>query len=106
MDENIWKQTKLMEIPEEALRQTLENEKSMTEKLYALVKRSPFAVAGLTGLSIICGIGVYKWKTKTVNPSIYLTQLRVAAQATALSIIGLGMIYSMYNDFILKKKKE
>lgn len=47
MDENIWKHTKSVEIPEEALRQTLENEKSITEKLYALVKRSPFAIAGM-----------------------------------------------------------
>lgn len=70
------------------------------------MKINKIFLIGLTGLSIVCGIGVYKWKTKTVNPSIYLVQLRVAAQATALSIIGLGMMYSMYNDFILKKKKE
>lgn len=47
---------------------------------------------------------MYKWKTRTVSASVFLTQLRVIAQGTAIGIISLGMLYGMYNDYIKKKK--
>ncbi|XP_026670811.1 HIG1 domain family member 1A, mitochondrial-like, partial [Ceratina calcarata] len=51
-----------------------------------------------------CAYGAYKWKTKQVKPSVFLLQLRVVAQGTALGFITLGMAYNMYKDFILNKK--
>ncbi|XP_076751038.1 HIG1 domain family member 1A, mitochondrial-like [Xylocopa sonorina] len=106
MDDSGWKNIQTIEIPEEAIRQSLENERTMTDKVYDLVVKKPFIVAGVVSLVTICGIGAYKWKTKTVIPSVFLGQLRVIAQGTALGFITLGMAYNMYNDFVLKKKKE
>ncbi|XP_043578005.1 HIG1 domain family member 1C-like [Bombus pyrosoma] len=106
MGENTWKIGEAVEIPEEAIKIALENEISLSDRFYLLAKRSPFFLAGIVGLTTVCGIGAYKWKTRTVKPSIFIVQLRVAAQATALGIISLGMFYGMYNDYIKKKKKE
>ncbi|KAK9302457.1 hypothetical protein QLX08_005531 [Tetragonisca angustula] len=107
MTDNTWKITEKIEIPEEAVEMiVLENEKSLTDRIYSVAKRSPFGIAGLVGFSTICGIGMYKWKTRTVSPSVFLTQLRVIAQGTAVGIISLGMLYGMYNDYIKKKKKD
>ncbi|CAL7945778.1 unnamed protein product [Xylocopa violacea] len=106
MDNSGWKNIETIEIPEEAIRQSLENERSMTDVVYDLVANKPFLVAGIISLSTVCGIGAYKWKTRTVIPSVFLGQLRVIAQGSALGCITLGMIYNMYIDFIVKKKKE
>ncbi|XP_003706018.1 HIG1 domain family member 1A, mitochondrial [Megachile rotundata] len=93
-----------MEIPEEAIRQTLENEQGFGDRLYTQIQRAPFAAAGLLGLSIVCGIGAYKWKTRTIPPQLFLIQLRVAAQSTALGFITIGLAYQMYKNYVNKEK--
>ncbi|CAK9806617.1 HIG1 domain family member 1C [Anthophora quadrimaculata] len=100
-----WQNAKSIDIPEEALIQTLDNEKALGNK-FSITKQSPFVLVGLAGLTAVCGIGAYKWKTmkKTMRPSMYLIQLRVAAQGTVLACITIGMVYQMYTDFVLKKK--
>ncbi|CAD1474757.1 unnamed protein product, partial [Heterotrigona itama] len=91
MNDNTWKITEKVEIPEEAIEMiTLENEKSLTDRIYSVVKRSPLGIAGLVGFSTICGIGMYKWKTRKVSASVFLTQLRIIAQGTAVGIVSLG----------------
>ncbi|CAK9830672.1 HIG1 domain family member 1C [Anthophora retusa] len=101
-----WQNAKSIDIPDEALIQTLENEKALNNK-FSITKQSPFLLVGLAGLTAVCGIGAYKWKTmkKTMRPSMYLIQLRVAAQGTVLACITVGMVYQMYTDFVVGKKK-
>lgn len=95
---------KPMEIPEEAIRQTLENEEAFGTSFIDHVQRAPFAAAGVVGLFVVCGIGAYKWKTKTIPTQLFLMQLRVAAQTTALSFITVGMAYQMYKEYVKKEK--
>ncbi|XP_054006959.1 HIG1 domain family member 1A, mitochondrial-like [Hylaeus anthracinus] len=105
MDDS-WQSAKEIEIPDEALRLALENNESMKDKLYVAAKRSPFLVAGMLGFTIIAGVGVYKWRTKTIRPSIFLIQLRVAAQGTAIGCLTMGMLYQMYTDLTKPKKNK
>ncbi|KOC71186.1 HIG1 domain family member 1C [Habropoda laboriosa] len=106
MNPPAWANNKSIDIPEEAIRQSLESQESFDSQGFSLSKQSPFLLVGLAGLVAVCGIGAFKWKTmkKTMSPSMYLMQLRVTAQSTVLGCLALGMIYHMYQDFVLKKK--
>lgn len=95
---------KAVEIPEEAIRQTLENEEGLGDRLYKQIQRAPFAAAGVVGLSVVCGIGAYKWKTRTIPAQLFLIQLRVAAQTTALGFITIGLAYQMYKNYVSRSK--
>ncbi|XP_076298415.1 HIG1 domain family member 1A, mitochondrial-like [Lasioglossum baleicum] len=103
-----WRTAKEIEIPEEALRQTLENEdrSSITDKLYNVVHRQPFLAAGLIGFTIVTGIGIYKWRTKSLPASMFIVQLRVAAQGTVIGCLTLGMIQQMYNTYTKMNEKN
>nr|XP_033340798.1 uncharacterized protein LOC117228875 isoform X1 [Megalopta genalis] len=95
---NPWLRAKEIDIPEEALRQTLEHEDntSFSDKLYGTVKRQPFLIAGLLGFTTVAGIGIYKWRTRTIPAALFIVQLRVAAQGTALACLTMGMVHQMY----------
>ncbi|XP_043263140.1 HIG1 domain family member 1A, mitochondrial-like [Colletes gigas] len=94
--DSTWQNAKEVEIPNEALKQTLENEQSLQDRMYGFAKRSPFLIAGMLGFAIVGGIGAYKWKTRKIIPSLFLVQLRVAAQGTVIGCLTMGMIYQMY----------
>lgn len=59
----------------------------------------------MAGFIVVGGIGAYKWKSRTLPPSLFLLQLRLAAQGTAIGCITLGMLYHMYEDFVKNKNK-
>ncbi|XP_078041569.1 HIG1 domain family member 1A, mitochondrial-like [Augochlora pura] len=101
-----WRNTKEVYIPDEVLLQTLENEdnSSFSDKLYRGVKRQPFLIAGLVGFAAVSGIGIYKWKRRTIPAAMFIVQLRVAAQGTALACLTMGMIHQMYQT--LTKHRE
>lgn len=105
MERDAWKDTSTIYIPEEAIKQTLEHsERPLGERSVQFVEDKPFLVAGLLGLTAVCVYGAHKWKTRQVKPSVFLMQLRVVAQGTALGFITLGMAYNMYKDYIQNKK--
>ncbi|XP_076629590.1 HIG1 domain family member 1C-like [Colletes latitarsis] len=91
-----WQNAKSIDIPDEALKQTLENEESLQDRISGFARRSPFLIAGMLGFVIVGGIGAYKWKTRKIPPSLFIVQLRVAAQGTVIGCLTLGMIYQMY----------
>lgn len=58
-----------------------------------------FVAAGL--------IGAYKYKHRgTMSTSVFLMQLRVAAQGAVVGCLTLGLAYTMYNEHFNKKTKE
>lgn len=62
-------------------------------------------VVGLTGLVLACGIGAYKFKRRgTMSTSIFLMQLRVAAQGTVVGALTLGLAYQMFGDYVLNPR--
>lgn len=50
------------------------------------------------GFGLVAAYGLYKFKSHKGKTSLYLIQLRLAAQATTVGIIGVGVLYSIYND--------
>lgn len=78
-----------------------EVEGPLHSRLSEKFKKDPLLFASMAAFSTIAGIGAYRWKTrKTKDPALFLIQLRVAAQGTAVGILAVGMIYKMYEDFI------
>lgn len=67
-------------------------------------KRSPFFAASIIGFTAVCGVGAYKYKHRGNMPAaLYLVQLRVVAQGTALGLLTLGLIYQMFKQHVLKQ---
>lgn len=62
-------------------------------------------ILGLAGLVIACGVGAYKYKHRgAMSTSVFLMQLRVAAQGAVVSCLTLGLAYSMIDEYIINKK--
>lgn len=64
-------------------------------------------VSGIAGLIIACAIGAYKFKHRgSMSTSLFLMQLRVAAQGTVVGCLALGVTYSMLKDYVWKPLKK
>ncbi|XP_017466701.1 PREDICTED: HIG1 domain family member 1A, mitochondrial [Rhagoletis zephyria] len=80
-------------------------DESQGGKLSRKVKDSPFMVIGLAGFVAAGLIGAYKYKHRgTMSTSVFLMQLRVAAQGTVVGCLTLGLAYSMANEYLFKDK--
>lgn len=76
-------------------------------RLARKAKDSPFMVVGLAGFVAAAAIGAYKYKTRgNMSTSVFLMQLRVAAQGTVVACLTAGLGYTMYNQYIVKGTKE
>lgn len=63
-----------------------------------------FIFAGLAGFVAAGIIGAYKYKNRgTMSTSVFLMQLRVAAQGTVVGALTLGLGYSMANEYLFNK---
>lgn len=61
-------------------------------------------LVGMCGFVIVGLIGAYKYKHRgDMKTSVFLMQLRVAAQGTAVGFLTLGLAYNMFNEYFLKK---
>lgn len=59
---------------------------------------------GIVGFLAACGIGAYKYKRRgTMSTSVFLMQLRVAAQGTVVGALTLGLAYKMFGDYVMPK---
>lgn len=57
---------------------------------------------GILGFVTACGIGAYKYKRRgTMSTSVFLMQLRVAAQGTVVGALTLGLAYKMFGDYVM-----
>ncbi|XP_038108380.1 HIG1 domain family member 1A, mitochondrial [Culex quinquefasciatus] len=82
-------------------------EEGSGDKLARKARESPFMPIGLAGLAIVCGIGAYKYKNRgAMSTSVFLMQLRVAAQGTVVAALSLGLAYTMANEYIFNKKED
>lgn len=62
---------------------------------------------GLAGLVTACAIGAYKFKRRgEMSTSVFLMQLRVAAQGTVVGCLTLGLAYKMLDEYVLNPKKK
>jgi len=65
----------------------------------------PIGIAG--GLSALF-YSAYKFKNRdpTTKLSVYLIHTRMAAQGAVVSALTLGVLYSMYKEYIVGEKPE
>lgn len=82
-------------------------DESQSERLARKSKDSPFMIIGIIGLLGVCGLGAYKYKTRGgMSTSVFLMQLRVAAQGTVVSALTIGLAYTLVKDHLLKDNKK
>lgn len=61
-------------------------------------------ILGMAGFFAVAGYGLYNFRNRNVSASQYLMQLRVVAQGTVVGTLCLGLIYTMFNKYYLKKQ--
>lgn len=70
---------------------------------HLLISDISVSIPGLIGLACVCGMGAYKYKYRGgMSTSVFLMQLRVAAQGTVVGALSLGLAYTMANKFLFK----
>lgn len=83
------------------------SDESQSDRLARKSKDSPFMIIGLIGLAAACAIGAYKFKSKgKMSTSVFLMQLRVAAQGTVVVALTAGLAYQLARDHIFKDKSK
>ena len=66
-----------------------------------------FQFLGLAGCVGACAIGAYKFKHKgNMSTSVFLMQLRVAAQGTVVGCLTLGLGYTMAKEYLFNDKPK
>ncbi|XP_017847776.1 HIG1 domain family member 1A, mitochondrial [Drosophila busckii] len=70
-------------------------------------KESPFMLVGIAGFLAAGLIGAYKYKNRgTMSTSVFLMQLRVAAQGTVVGCLTLGLGYQMAKEYLFDKEPK
>ncbi|XP_044253841.1 HIG1 domain family member 1A, mitochondrial-like [Tribolium madens] len=68
-------------------------------------KETPFFPIAIGVCTLAVGYGAYMFKNRgNMSTSVYLMHLRVGAQGAAVASLTVGLIYTMINEHILKKK--
>ncbi|CAH2068970.1 unnamed protein product, partial [Iphiclides podalirius] len=82
-------------------------DESQTERLARKSKDSPFMIIGIMGLIGVCGYGAYQYKNKgKMSTSVFLMQLRVAAQGTVVTALTIGLAYNLAKKHLFKDGKD
>ncbi|KAJ8412070.1 hypothetical protein AAFF_G00143370 [Aldrovandia affinis] len=75
-----------------------------SSKFMRKAKESPFVPIGMAGCLAIVAYGLYKLKSRgDTKMSVHLIHMRVGAQGFVVGAITLGVIYSMYNEYLAPK---
>lgn len=78
------------------------SEEAHSARLARKAKDFPMLPIGIAGFVAACGYGAYKFKRRgAMSTSVFLMQLRVAAQGTVVGCLTLGLAYKMFNDYVL-----
>lgn len=79
-------------------------------KLMRKAKENPFVPVGILGCMAIVGYQLIKMKHRgNTKMSVHLIHMRVAAQGFVVGAMTMGVIYSMYRDYIapaIEDKKD
>ncbi|ROL44142.1 HIG1 domain family member 1A, mitochondrial [Anabarilius grahami] len=72
-------------------------------KFMRKAKENPFVPIGMAGFFGIVAYRLYKMKSRgDMKMSVHLIHMRVAAQGFVVGAMTLGVVYSMYKDYVLK----
>ncbi|XP_055519510.1 HIG1 domain family member 1A, mitochondrial [Leucoraja erinacea] len=86
---------------------TLGQEGDHTSKLLRKSKESPFVPIGIAGFASVVAYGLYKMKTRgNKKMSVHFIHMRVAAQGCVVGAMTIGVLYSMYKEYVVKPREE
>ncbi|KAK7158441.1 hypothetical protein R3I94_004916 [Phoxinus phoxinus] len=72
-------------------------------KLMRKAKENPFVPAGILGCFAIVAYRLMKMKNRgDTKMSVHLIHMRVAAQGFVVGAMTLGVVYSMYKEYVLQ----
>ncbi|XP_047444862.1 HIG1 domain family member 1A, mitochondrial [Mugil cephalus] len=75
-------------------------------KFWRKAKENPFVPVGMAGFFAIVGYRLMKLKHRgDTKMSVHLIHMRVAAQGFVVGAITMGVIYSMYKDYVVKPRE-
>nr|XP_045009620.1 HIG1 domain family member 1C [Jaculus jaculus] len=78
-----------------------EEDEGQLSRLIRKSRDSPFVPVGVAGFVAVLSYGLYKLKNRRHQKvSIHLIHMRVAAQGFVVGAVTLGVLYSMYKDYI------
>ncbi|MBN3285217.1 HIG1C protein, partial [Polyodon spathula] len=77
---------------------------SQASKLLQKCKDSPFVPIGMSGFAAVVAYGLYRLKHRgSTKMSVHFIHMRVAAQGFVVGAVTLGVLYSMYKDYLAPK---
>lgn len=80
---------------------------AQANKLSRKVKESPFMLVGIAGFVAAGLIGAYKYRNRgSMSTSVFLMQLRVAAQGTVVGCLTAGLAYTMAKEYLLHEEPK
>lgn len=85
-----------------------ENRETFVEKYKRRIRENPFLAAGLlglTGMLVAGGMKYKKLRADGMTPSIFLINLRVAAQGMVAGALALGLMAQFYSERVENAKK-
>ncbi|MCJ8750298.1 hypothetical protein PDJAM_G00261060 [Pangasius djambal] len=76
-------------------------DEDQSSKLVRKAKESPFVPIGMAGFLGVVAYGLYKLKSRgDTKMSVHLIHMRVRAQGFVVGAMTLGVIYSMYKEYL------
>lgn len=88
----------------------MSDDEANQSKLMRKVKENPFVPVGITGCIAIVAYQLMKMRHRgNTKMSLHLIHMRVAAQGFVVGAMTMGVIYSMYRDYIahpIEDKKD
>ncbi|XP_012683371.1 HIG1 domain family member 1A, mitochondrial isoform X2 [Clupea harengus] len=76
-------------------------------KFMRKAKENPFVPAGMAGCVAIVAYGLFKLKSRgNTKMSVHLIHMRVGAQGFIVGAMTIGVLYSMYQDYVVKPMAE
>ncbi|XP_072364214.1 HIG1 domain family member 1A, mitochondrial isoform X2 [Scyliorhinus torazame] len=77
-----------------------------SSKLLRKSKESPFVPIGIAGFASVVAYGLYRLKTRgNSKMSVHLIHMRVAAQGCVVGAMTIGVLYSMYKEYVVKPRE-
>ncbi|CAN9503480.1 unnamed protein product [Ophioblennius macclurei] len=76
-------------------------------KFMRKAKENPFVPIGMAGFFAIVGYRLMKLKSRgDTKMSVHLIHMRVMAQGFVVGAMTIGVLYSMYREYIVKPAEE
>nr|XP_009921186.1 PREDICTED: HIG1 domain family member 1A, mitochondrial isoform X1 [Haliaeetus albicilla] len=98
--------TATMSSGQESVFSEYESDTSQTSKLLRKFKETPFVPLGMAGFAMVVGYGLYRLKHRgDMKMSLHLIHMRVAAQGFVVGAITCGVLYSMFQEYMVKPKE-